>query len=153
MCRGAGTPQEGGRREKIKAISADICQEAARAPLGRSRNQVEMTAVSGSTQPTNALSPSPPACATPEDWSCSLKSPEGSSQDTVTAGRKGVRQGLGINRSVAKRHKYEGKETTFLCGLGMRCGKLKIRASPSVGSWRPEGLGRLVLSHGRRARK
>lgn len=101
---GRGLPKrEGGG--KIKAISANICQEAARELLELFRNQVEMTAVSGSTHPTNALSPSSPARPPPQDWSCSLKAPEGCSQDTVTAGRKGVRQGFGINRSVAKRER------------------------------------------------
>lgn len=98
-----------------------------------------MAAVPESVTHHQRLPLSSPACASPEDCSCTLKPPESSSWDTVTAGRKGVRQGLGINRRVAKRHKYEGRETIFLCGLGMWCGKLKMRASQSFGAltaWR-----------------
>lgn len=52
----------------------------------------------------------------------------------MTAGRKGIRRGLGIHRSIAKRHKYEERETIFLCGLCVLYGgELRIRASQSSG--------------------
>lgn len=69
----------------------------------------------------------------------------------MPAARTGLRRGLGMNRSVAKRHKSEGRGTIFLCGLCVwyeGSSKLELAKVLALTAGRPWQAG---LSHGRRA--
>lgn len=125
-CGGGGikTPQRGREGKKIKAISSDICQgRRVRTLFKLPINQVKVTWFWQSLHTlTTSYHQGHHPCAS--NWRLQLlfKAPESNRQNIVTAGRKGIRQGLGINRGIAKRQNMKGERqfscVVYVCGTG-----------------------------------